>query len=212
MTDRIRHPRYVLFLLAFVLASLLASIVLPLKIAIVAGFDVAVLVFILSCVRLWRCGDPEIMRRQAKRDDANQLLLLLLSGLISVIILAAITTLLLDKDNLTAAEAVLVVTTLLSSWVFTNLVLTFHYARLFYSSDGDTGGDRGGLDFPGKGDPDFSDFVNFSFVVGMTCQTADIAITGRAMRRVSTFHGLFAFAFNLGVLALVVNVLASATN
>jgi uncharacterized membrane protein len=30
------------------------------------------------------------------------------------------------------------------------------------------------------------------------------------MRRISTFHALFAFAFNLGVLALAVNVLASA--
>jgi len=53
--------------------------------------------------------------------------------------------------------------------------------------------------------------VNFAFVIGMTCQTADISITSGAMRRVSTFHGLFAFAFNLGILALTVNVLASSS-
>jgi uncharacterized membrane protein len=53
--------------------------------------------------------------------------------------------------------------------------------------------------------------VNFAFVIGMTCQTADIEISECAMRRVSTFHGLFAFAFNLGILALTVNVLASSS-
>ena len=43
----------------------------------------------------------------------------------------------------------------------------------------------------------------------MTCQTADVNITGAHIRRVATFHGLFAFAFNLGILALAVNALAS---
>ena len=46
------------------------------------------------------------------------------------------------------------------------------------------------------------------FVLGMTCQTADIAITGQHMRRVATAHGYLAFIFNLGVLALAVNVVA----
>jgi len=43
----------------------------------------------------------------------------------------------------------------------------------------------------------------------MTCQTADINITSRPMRRLATIHGLFAFTFNLGVLAFTVNIVAS---
>ena len=42
----------------------------------------------------------------------------------------------------------------------------------------------------------------------MTSQTADINITHPAVRRVATWHGLYAFAFNLGILALAVNALA----
>lgn len=42
----------------------------------------------------------------------------------------------------------------------------------------------------------------------MTCQTSDVDVTSVAMRRVATGHGLIAFFFNLGVLALTVNVLA----
>lgn len=206
--DRIQHPRYLLFLAVLVVGGALLILVMPPQTGVIAGFDLAVLAFLASCVRLWRCGDPEVMRREAQRDDANQLLLLVLSGLISVVVLGAMTILILDRNKAGAAEIGLLVATLLASWTFTNLVLTFHYARLYYSPG--NGGDQGGLDFPGDEEPDFSDFVNFAFVVGMTCQTADIAITHKSMRRVATFHGLFAFFFNLGVLALVVNVLASA--
>ena len=42
----------------------------------------------------------------------------------------------------------------------------------------------------------------------MTCQTADINLTSQAFRRVVTFHGLFAFIFNLGIVAMIVNVIA----
>ena len=201
------HPRYRLFLVALVLSAVGLSWFLSPVEAVLIGFDIAVLVFIASCVQLWRCGGPDAMRREAKRDDAGQFLLLVLTALISVIILSALGILLLDKQALSGAHVGLLVATLLGSWTFANMVYAFHYARLFYSSR--DGGDHAGLDFPGDQQPEFSDFVNFAFVIGMTCQTADIAITDCSMRRVTTFHGLFAFAFNLGIVALVVNVLAS---
>jgi uncharacterized membrane protein len=42
----------------------------------------------------------------------------------------------------------------------------------------------------------------------MTCQVSDVVVTGRGMRRVVLFHGLLAFFFNLGVVALTINVLS----
>jgi len=207
MFVRLSHPRYLLFLVVFAIGGAALTAVLHPVEAFVAGFDLAVFAFILSCLTLWRHGDAVRIRHQAKRDDGNQLILLLLTGVISTVVLVALATLILDKNKLGAVGIALLVVTLVASWTFTNLVLTFHYARLYYSSK--DGGDEQGLDFPGDGTPDFSDFVNFAFVIGMTCQTADIGITSSAMRRVSTFHGLFAFAFNLGILALTVNVLAS---
>ena len=106
----------------------------------------------------------------------------------------------------------LLVGTLLIAWTFSNLVFAFHYARLYYSDvSGDAPGrkDRGGLDFPGEDPPVFADFVNFSLVLGMTCQTADINITNARMRRLASAQGYLAFVFNLGILALTVNVVAS---
>jgi uncharacterized membrane protein len=211
MSIKVSHPRYLLFLAVFALAAP-AFKLLPLHRgeAVIAGFDLAVFVFAASCVPLWRSGTPEVMRMQARRDDAGQFLLLFMSGLISIVVLVALSLLILDGGSLGAGGITLLVVTLLASWTFTNLIFAFHYARLYYAPHG--GGDHEGLDFPGDCTPDFSDFVNFAFVIGMTCQTADITITKTAMRRVTTFHGLFAFAFNLGILALSVNVLAGGSN
>ena len=207
--SRLSHPRYLLFLGVMAAAAMALLSLLPAVEAVITAFDLGVIAFVTSCVPLWRSGNAEVMRRQAKRDDAGQLMLLMLTAVITSVILAALGTLVLDNKILKAGEIALLVVTLLSCWTFVNLIYAFHYARLYYSSR--AGGDHEGLDFPGDCVPDFSDFVNFAFVIGMTCQTADIGIPQTSVRRVSTFHGLFAFAFNLGILALTVNVLASTT-
>lgn len=64
--------------------------------------------------------------------------------------------------------------------------------------------------FPGTREPLFDDFCYFAFVIGMTSQVSDVAIESRQMRRLATLHGLQAFFFNLGVLALTVNMLSAA--
>jgi uncharacterized membrane protein len=67
----------------------------------------------------------------------------------------------------------------------------------------------GGLDFPGeKGEPDYWDFLYFSFVIGMTFQTSDTAISSRALRRQTLGHSILAFFFNTVILALSINIMA----
>ena len=70
-------------------------------------------------------------------------------------------------------------------------------------------GDAQGLKFPGGEPPDYWDFLHFSVVVGVACQTADVAFTSKRMRRLGTIHGLVAFTFNTVILALTINLLAS---
>lgn len=205
----IRHPRYVLFLGVGALAYPLLRQALDFTEGVVSAFDIAVLAFVASCVPLWRHGGPATIRAEAERDDGGAMLLLFLTALISGVILVAITQLALDKNALGFADIALLVGTLAASWIFANLIYAMHYARMFYAPG--VGADRrgGGLDFPGDEEPGFPDFVHFAAVIGMTCQTADIAMTASEFRRIATFHGLFAFVFNLGILALTVNVLAS---
>ena len=105
------------------------------------------------------------------------------------------------------ADPAICIATLVLAWVFANLVFTFHYSHLYYDQIG--GGDRKGLDFPGTDKPTFSDFCYFAFVLGMTCQVSDVTINDSALRQTATAHGVAAFFFNLGVLALAVNLTAS---
>lgn len=174
--------------------------------AFMAAFDTGALVFAFTCLPLWLNGQASRIRMEAERDDANQIELLLLTGIIGVAIMASLFMLVTERSTMRPEMVALLVSTLVLSWLFTNLIFTFHYARLYYGQA--VSGDFGGLEFPGDDDPEFADFVNFAFVIGMTCQTADINITHARVRRVATWHGLYAFAFNLGILALAVNALA----
>jgi uncharacterized membrane protein len=54
------------------------------------------------------------------------------------------------------------------------------------------------------------DFVYFSFVIGMTAQVSDVGITDKAIRHAVTVHGIISFVFNTALLALMVNIAASA--
>jgi uncharacterized membrane protein len=53
-----------------------------------------------------------------------------------------------------------------------------------------------------------------AFVIGMTAQTSDVAITTTAMRRVNLMHAIVSFFFNTVLVAAAVNAavqLAGAT-
>jgi len=43
----------------------------------------------------------------------------------------------------------------------------------------------------------------------MTSQVSDVNVTSRAMRRIVIAHGIVAFAFNVTLLALMINLAAS---
>ena len=52
-------------------------------------------------------------------------------------------------------------------------------------------------------------FYYYSLVVAMTAQVSDVQITSKAIRRMTTVHGVVAFFFNVTVLALTVNIVSA---
>jgi uncharacterized membrane protein len=105
------------------------------------------------------------------------------------------------------AHLVLAGVTIIMSWAFTHTMFALHYAHEFYAQNDGKGG---GLLFPGNEDPDYWDFVYFSFVIGMTSQVSDVAISCKPIRRTAAAHGVISFVFNAALLALTVNIAASA--
>src|ERR1035438_1405227 len=68
--------------------------------------------------------------------------------------------------------------TIVSAWFFIHLTYALHYAHEYFdeclAEPGRPVSERGGLKFPGTGDPDYYDFLYFSYVIGVACQTADV--------------------------------------
>ena len=97
---------------------------------------------------------------------------------------------------------------LAASWGLIHTVFAFRYAHLYYHEALDPAGGQPGLVFPGGQAPDYADFLYYALVVGMTSQVSDVQVASRKLRRLTLAQSLLAFAFNMFVLALGVNVLA----
>lgn len=174
---------------------------------LVVGWDVfAALYLVLAYVMMMRC-DTSHIRRSAVMQDDGRFLLLLLTALGAFASLAAIVFELgASKGN--PAGLVLAIVTIALSWTTVHTAFSLHYAHDFYRNK-----KPGGLQFP-SGDThveaDYWDFVYFSFVIGMTAQVSDVGITDKIIRRTATVHGIISFVFNTALLALMVNIAASA--
>jgi uncharacterized membrane protein len=154
------------------------------------------------------------IRRTARRQDLSRTIIFV------VVIIAACTSLLAVSFLLGPAKGlpeshrtshvVLSVLAVLGSWFLLNTVFTFRYAHLFYQRGHTVALDKqiGGVVFPGETQPDYLDFAYFTFVIGMTCQVSDVAITSRAIRHLALLHGVLAFGFNTVILALSINLIS----
>jgi uncharacterized membrane protein len=202
---KIAPPRFLMFLAVLVIGLFVAIPPLGWGRGVMVAFDVAAALFLIAISTLLKKGSAEQMRLSANANDANRSVLLGVSAMTTVVILVAVAKELQSKSD--PYVIALVIATLILCWLFSNTIYALHYAHLFYSDcDGD-GNDHGGLEFPKCAEPDYWDFVYFSFTLGMTFQTSDVEISSRRMRLISLGQCLAAFVFNLGVLAFTINSL-----
>jgi uncharacterized membrane protein len=191
--------------------GILAALVLPeaprLVTRILVGWDgFAALYLVLAYAMMMRCGIA-YMRRSAAMQDDGRFLILLLTAFGALASLAAIV-FELGASGKSPAGLVFAVVTIALSWTAVHTAFALHYAHEFYR-----GKKPGGLQFPSgdeHSDADYWDFVYFSFIIGMTAQVSDVGITDKIIRRTATVHGIISFVFNTALLALMVNIAASA--
>lgn len=204
----IAPPRFLLFMALAIVGALVAIPALGWREGAMAAFDLAAIVFLIVTSPLVR-SKADDMREIAERNDANRVLLLAITGIVMLAVLVAVAAELSQKGGPKPPVIALIVATLALAWLFSNTMYALHYAHLFYSRDEAQGTDSGGLDFPKTEEPDYWDFIYFSFCLGMCFQTSDTEMTDGRFRRTATAHCLAAFVFNLGVLAFTINVLGA---
>jgi len=172
------------------------------------GWDIGVAVYLALAYHLFAQSDVAHIRRRALTQDDGRFAILILTAAAALASLGAIVAELgtpgATREPMRLGLAAL---TIVLSWFFTHTMFALHYAHEFYGSGH---GKVACLQFPGGGDPDYWDFVYFSFVVGMTAQVSDVQVATRSARRTVLAHGIVSFLFNAALLALTVNIAANA--
>ena len=155
---------------------------------------------------------PETMRRHARQENIGRLVILGLITIAACASLLAIGFILHDKGTATELlflHLTLSLLTIVGSWLLVNTIFAFHYANLYYRQEQNLNEcESEGLDFPSEIEPDYWDFLYFSFVIGMTNQVSDVQITSRLIRRLALLHSILSFFFNTTILAMTINIIA----
>ena len=201
------RPRTFISILIGVIAFFLLPDSLRLVTRVLIGWDSFIAIYLLLVyIMMFRCGLAHIRRNAVLQDD-GRFLILLITALGAFASIAAIV-FELGGSHRSVVDLTLATSTIALSWATVHTTFALHYAHDYYR-----GAKPGGLQFP-SGDQhehaDYWDFVYFSFVIGMTAQVSDVGITDKTIRRTATVHGIISFVFNTALVALMVNIAASA--
>ncbi|MBZ5759202.1 DUF1345 domain-containing protein [Rhizobium sp. VS19-DR104.2] len=169
----------------------------------------AVVYIAFTWYRMLRSNVSRIRQRSADCDFSD-VLVLCLSIAAAVASIGGIGIELSGVKNASPAQALenagTAFLTILISWVFLHTLFTTHYAHRFYA---DSSG-KPPIRFPDDiKEPNYWDFLYFTFTIGVASQTADVAIATTSMRKTALLHSVLSFLFNTTILALAINVGAS---
>jgi uncharacterized membrane protein len=171
------------------------------------GWDIFATLYLGLVYFMMLCSQHRRIKRDAVLQDDGRFLILLVTALGAFASIAAIV-LELGSTHHAVPQLAIATATIALSWAVVHTAFALHYAHDYYR-----GAKPGGLQFPSgekQDHADYWDFVYFSFVIGMTAQVSDVGITDKTIRRTATVHGIISFVYNTALVALMVNIAASA--
>ena len=172
------------------------------------GWNIALWFYLILISWLMFTADHEKVKKVAKQQDKSALVVFALmvtcaiSSFIAILVELSSTK---DLSNISKAfHFIITGSTVLGSWLLLGVVFTFHYAHLFYFSK-----DIQLLKFPDdEKNPNYWDFLYFSFTIATAVQTSDICVNSRTMRKIVLLQSILSFFFNAAILGLSINVAA----
>jgi uncharacterized membrane protein len=195
-------------LVGVVLATLLPHPLRPL-VRVLLGWNIATWLYLLLIWIMMARADAARVREVAAREDENAVIILSAVCVAAIASVAAIILELATAKNLGLSSSVqhlaLTGMTVVGSWFLIPSIFALHYARLYYLTQG-----KPVLQFPDSDlQPDYWDFMYFSFTIAVASQTADIGLASSSMRRAVLAQAVLSFFFNASILALSINIAAS---
>jgi uncharacterized membrane protein len=151
-------------------------------------------------------NDAMHLRRIASEEDVGALLaLLFVCASAGVSLVAIVFELARVHDAPGGLHYLLAAATVAGSWIAVGLAFTSHYAHLFYAAS------TRPLTFPGNpAEPDYWDFLYFSFTISVAAQTSDVIVMTTSMRKLVVAHSVIGFVFNAAIIGFSINVFAGA--
>lgn len=204
------RPRMLIGLLIGVAVALLIPAHLRPTVRVLAGWDATIWSYLVMIWLHMAVADEGRVREFALRDDENAGVVLFVICVATVASIAAIVLELVSAKTpgggSTAWHYLLTGFTLIGAWFLIPTIFTLHYARLYYASDAK----QTALLFPdAKLQPDYWDFLYYSFTIAVASQTSDVVLRSRTIRRATLAQSILSFYFNVAVLGLCVNIAAS---
>ena len=149
------------------------------------------------------------VRMIAEQEDKSAVIILAIMSVAAIVSLAAIILELSTVKELTfsgrMAHYAFTGATVLGTWCLVATLFTFHYARIYYGSPAD----RRALRFPeNEENPDYWDFLYFSFTIAVAAQTSDVSVMTRSIRKTVLAQSILSFLFNAAILGLTINIAA----
>jgi len=201
-------------LIIAIVAGLIVGLALPGQLSVVTqaliGWNVTVWFYLCLMGWLMMRASPTKVRNIAEQEDKSGVVILTIMSISAVVSLAAIVLELSTLKGLSLshrlAHYAFTGSTVFGSWFLVATLFTFHYARMFYRSPPE----QRALGFPNKeANPDYWDFLYFSFTIAVAAQTSDISVMSRSMRKTVLAQSILSFLFNVAIFGLSINIAAS---
>lgn len=177
------------------------------------GWNVTVWAYLLSVIPAMNKADHQRVREIAARQDESAALVLGTMTIGIALTMAAVISELSGAGKASSgAQAVHYIytgVTVIGSWILLGVLYCFHYAHVYYNS----ARKEPELKFPDdEQEPNYWDFLYFSFTISVAVQTSDVCVMTRTMRKLVLSQSVICFLFNLLILGLSINIAAGLMN
>jgi uncharacterized membrane protein len=203
------RPRMLLGLAMGLAVALIVPRQAHVMVNVLIGWDAAVWSYLVLIWVHMAMVDERGVREFARRDDENAGVVLAVICVATVASIAAIVLELASAKGTAGAStlwhSLLTGFTMIGAWFLIPTIFTMHYARLYYDAEAP----ETALLFPDHTlEPNYWDFLYFSFTIAVASQTSDVVLRSRTIRRGALAQSILSFYFNVAVLGLCVNIAA----
>ncbi len=202
--------RLIIISIAGLVGFFLLSETMPITIRLAISWIIAGGLYLLLTYFMMYFSSKENISGLSKKEDDGAALILLITVFASIASLVAIVMILTGVNAVSSVDAhnriAVVLATYATSWLLIHTSFSLHYAYAYYQDYEKS--KQAPLLFPATLKPSYIDFLYFSMVIGMTCQTADVNLANSRMRYLVMVQGITAFIFNATLLAMTMNMIS----